>query len=255
MQPLKRTEIRSDAMSEPRHAVFATTDWNMVLSARGGSTPPVDEALGRLCGTYWPPLYTYLRRDGRPQEEAEDLVQGFFEQLLAKNYLLDVAREKGRFRSFLLAAMRHYASNVSRDQRAQKRGGGALRLGLDEPGVRERCEAAAAPPTDPEIAYDRLWAATVMERAARLLREEQDRPDRADYYNTLRTWLAREPHPGEYASAARRLGLSEGALAVAVLRMRRRFRELIRAEVARTVASPTDVDDELRHLLRVLTTP
>ena len=240
-------------MAEPRDAVFATTHWTMVLSARDGGAVPADEALGRLCRIYWPPLYAFLRRQGCAPAEAEDSVQGFFETFLAKGYLRDVAQEKGRFRSFLLASLRHHLANERREQRAQRRGGGAIHLGLDEPGVRERCEAAAASPADPEAAFDRLWAATVMERAARTLREEHAAAGRLEFYEALRVWLAREPQPGEYSRTAPALGLSEGALAVAVLRLRRRFRALIRAEVAHTVPSPAEVDDEMRHLFRVLT--
>ncbi|MBL9172679.1 MAG: sigma-70 family RNA polymerase sigma factor, partial [Verrucomicrobiales bacterium] len=207
----------------------------------------------QLCRTYWSPLYAFLRRQGTPPAEAEDLVQGFFEQFLSKDYLRDVAREKGRFRSFLLASLRHFVANHHRDRKTQRRGGALPHLALDEPGVRERCESAAASPASPEATFDRLWAATVMERAARGLRAEYMDTGRGTLFEVLRTWLAREPQTGEYARVAPDLGLSEGALAVAVLRLRRRFRERIRQEVAQTVATPGDITGEMRHLLQVLT--
>ncbi|MFO1458879.1 MAG: sigma factor [Verrucomicrobiota bacterium] len=241
-------------MPEPAPSVFATTHWTLVLSARDGDREPAAGALAQLCGTYWPPLYAYLRRQGTHPAEAEDLVQGFFEQFLSKDYLRDVAREKGRFRSFLLASLRHFVANHHRDRKTQRRGGALPHFTLDEPGARERCESAAAAAVPPEITYDRLWAATVMERAARGLRAEYLETGRGKLFEVLRTWLAREPQAGEYSRIAPDLGMSEGALAVAVLRLRRRFRERIRHEVAQTVATPEDISGEMRHLLEVLTT-
>lgn len=243
-------------MSHPSRAaagaVFATTHWSVVLAARDGKEPAVDAALAQLCRTYWPPLYAFLRRTGCAPHDAEDLVQGFFERLVAERFLESVAREKGRFRSFLLAALRHHVANVRRGERTQRRGGGAVALALDDPVVSERCEAALAVASDPESTFDRVWAETVLAAAAAALRREQEAGGRGERFDVMRRWLAAEARPGEYETAAPGLGMSEGALAVAVHRMRQRFRELVRAEVAHTVAGPGEVDDELRHLLRIL---
>lgn len=238
---------------DQRESIFSTTHWTVVLSARDGGTGVADEPLAALCRTYWPPLYAFLRKQGFSAQEAEDLVQGFFEKFLARDYLRDVAREKGRFRSFLLASLRHYVSNELRAYRAQRRGGGQLAIPLDDPGVRERCEATAALLAEPEAAYDRVWATTLMDRAAHALRSEFAESGRLTLFESLRVWLVREPAVGEYADVGPRLGMTEGALAVAVLRMRRRFRELIRTEVAHTVQRPDQIDEEMSHMLRVLT--
>lgn len=234
--------------------VFATTHWSIVLTARkeGGSEPQIQEALTQLCRTYWPPLFAYLRRQGYSQHDAEDLVQGFFERLLEEDFLRDVAREKGRFRSFLLAALRHHVANVHRYQRTQRRGGSQIHIALDEPGVGERCEAALASGGIPELVFDRVWAETVLANAAARLRKEYATSGRAQLYEVLRRWLAVEAKPGEYARLSSSLEMTEGALAVAVHRLRHRFRQLARAQVAETVRAPGDVEEELAHLLRVL---
>ncbi len=231
--------------------VFATTQWSVVLGARCGA-PEVREALARLCQTYWPPLFAFLRRQGYSAHDAEDLVQGFFERLLAEDFLRDVAREKGRFRSFLLAALRHHVANVHRHERTQRRGGSFPHVALDHPGVLDRCEAALATGCAPELVFDRVWAETVLAQAASRLREEYAASGRDCLYEGIRRWLAVEAAPGEYASAAPGLAISEGALAVAVHRLRQRYRHLARAQVAETVRAPGDIDEELQHLLRVM---
>jgi RNA polymerase sigma-70 factor (ECF subfamily) len=234
--------------------VFLTTRWTMVLNARDPTDEAVSPALSSLCRTYWPPLYAFLRRQGYSSHDAQDLVQGFFERFLDRDYLRSVDRDKGRFRSFLLVSLRHFVANTQRDERAQRRGGGAHRISLDEPGVIERCEAGLGSETAPELALDREWAETVMTQAARRLRSEFESRQKGALYETLRGWLAKEPEIGEYARTAPSLGLTEGALAAAVFRMRQRFRELVREEVAHTVRTPEAVDDEMRYLAEVMTT-
>jgi RNA polymerase sigma-70 factor (ECF subfamily) len=223
-----------------------------VLSATGESRPEVHEELAGLCRQYWPPLYAFLRRQGYSPPDAEDLVQGFFERLLAEDFLRDVAREKGRFRSFLLAALRHHVANVHRHDRSQRRGGAVPHLTLDDPGVEERCHAALATGAEPDLVFDRVWAETVLSRAAVLLREEYAASGRGNIYGVICRWLALEAKPGEYARIAPTLDMTEGALAVAVHRLRQRYRQLARAQVAETVRTPADIDDELRHLLRAV---
>ncbi|MCC7376797.1 MAG: sigma-70 family RNA polymerase sigma factor [Verrucomicrobiales bacterium] len=234
---------------------FATTHWSVVLSARGEHRPEVDGALAELLRSYWPPLFAFLRRQGYAVPDAEDLVQGFFERFLAEDFMKSVAQEKGRFRSFLLAALRHHVANVHRRDRAMRRGGVAVHVSLDDPAVWERCEAHLATGLEPEVLFDRVWAETVLARAAAELREEYRRSGRLELYEALRRWLAVEAKPGEYAAASSALGMTEGAMAVAVHRLRRRLREITRVLVAHTVSTPGEVEDELRHLSRTLVQP
>jgi RNA polymerase sigma-70 factor (ECF subfamily) len=243
----------SPASNIPDHPEwFLTTRWSVVLRA-SGSDAEQNEALEQLCRAYWPPLYAFLRREGYPQAEAEDIVQGFFERFVAKDYLRSVHPDKGRFRSFLLASLKHFASNVRRDARTARRGGSLIHLDVDDPGVAARCEAAAQASGGASVVYDRVWAETVMERAAQQLRAEYTSGGRAHIYERIRGWLAREARAGEYAAAGKDLGMSEGAVAVAVHRLRQRYRQLVRTEVAQTVPTPAEVDDEMRYLLEVLT--
>lgn len=232
---------------------FNTTRWTVVLTAGDAAAPQANAALAALCETYWPPLYAFLRREGHDPTSAEDFVQGFFQRLLERKFLRDVDRERGRFRSFLLASLRHYVLNERRDQRTQRRGGSVPHLALNAPGVAERCEAAAQIAQESHVVFDRVWAETIMENAARRLRADHEQSGKTLFYETLRVWLATEAKPGDYAGAAQTLGMTEGAIAVAVHRLRQNFRRLVRAEVAHTVLSPADVDDEMRHLLQVLT--
>jgi len=250
---------QSGAVSQPASAdanggsaQFTTTRWTVVLRAAGPDAQQF-EALDQLCRTYWPSLYAFLRRQGHAPEVAEDVVQGFFERFLAKEYLRNVSPDKGRFRSFLLASLRHYAANVRRGGRTKRRGGASVHVDINDPGVAGRCEAALQTDPRPEVVFDRVWAETVMDAAARRLRAEYFGDCRGALYEVIRVWLASEARPGDYALAAQALGTSEGSVATAVHRLRQRFRQLVRAEVAHTVQSPTEVDDEMTYLLEVLT--
>jgi len=238
---------------ETARSIFATTHWTIVLSARETAAGNVSPALAHLCQTYWPHLYAYLRRQGHTRHDAQDLVQGFFERFLDRDFLRNVGREKGRFRSFLLASLRHYVANSRRDGNTQRRGGGVSRIMLDEPGVMDRYESALGIESSPDVEFDRVWAETVMEQAARRLRAGYEGRNKGELYESLRGWLAQEAEPGAYARVALSLGLTEGALAAAVFRLRQRFRELIREEVAHTVQSPDEIGQEMKYLLLVLT--
>jgi len=231
---------------------FATTHWSLVLSARGAESGASEAALEALCRTYWRPLYAWLRRDGHAPADAEDLVQGFFAGFLARDSLRNIGREKGRFRSFLLAALRNHLLTVKRNDGVQKRGAGVARIPLDDPEWLERCEAGLAQTDSAELAFDRAWAETILERSMRQLREEYGTGERRVLFDAMRVWLVREARVGEYAEAAGRLGISEGALAVAVHRMRSRLRQRVRGEVAETLASPADIEEEMRHLFRIV---
>lgn len=233
--------------------VFATTHWSVVLTAREAGGGEANRALETLCRTYWPPLYAWLRRQGHAPADAEDLVQGFFEGFLGRNSLNEIGQEKGRFRSFLLASLRHHLLTTRRNERTQKRGGGLVPLSLEDPAVVERCEAALMGEPAPETVFDRVWAETILERALRGVREEYENRGRTALFDGVKEWLVREAKPGEYEAAAPGLGISEGALSVAVHRLRTRFRSRVRTEVSQTVATPGEVDDEVRYLSRILT--
>jgi DNA-directed RNA polymerase specialized sigma24 family protein len=230
--------------------VFATTQWTVVLSARSQESSGTNGALAQLCETYWRPLYTFACRQGYSAHDAEDLVQGFFERFLARDFLRDVAREHGRFRSFLLASFRHYAANTRRDQRTQRRGGGQVHIGWED--FDSLPFAGTISGESPEAVFDHLWAETIMTTALQRLREEYCTAGREHLHEAIRRWLASDALPGEYERLAPNLKMSEGALAVAVHRLRRRYRELVRDAVAQTVQSPGEVDAEMRHLLDVL---
>jgi DNA-directed RNA polymerase specialized sigma24 family protein len=215
--------------------------------------PAAGEALARLCAAYWPPLYAFMRRSGCTQEEAEDLVQGFFEQFIGGDYLHDVSRDKGRFRSFLLGCIKHYAANVRRERRTLRRGGSSPHFSLGDPATVERCEAALTAQENERSVFDRVWAETIMRKSMERLREEYKTAGKERLFNKLSLWLAIEVKAGDYAREAPDLGISEGALAAAVFRFRQRFRQFAREEVGNTVQSPADIDDEMHYLLETLT--
>lgn len=231
---------------------FATTRWSMVLAA-GRDGLGREAALARLCEDYWRPLYAHVRRSGRGPEEARDLTQEFFARLLEKGWLEGVEREGGTFRSFLLCALRRMLIDQIKHDTAAKRGGGTNPLSLDwataEGGA--SFEPACGEET-PERAFDRRWALEVMHRALLRLRTEAEAARKADLFTALQPYLAAEPEAGDYERVGAALALSANAVAAAVRRLRLRYRELFRAEVAETLADPTRVDEELAHLLAAL---
>jgi len=224
---------------------FPTTRWSLIVSSRRQSTANSREALASLCSTYWYPLYAYVRRQGERVEDAQDLTQGFFSQLLEKRYLDDFDRERGRFRTFLLAAFRHYVTNERNRERAQKRGGERPPLTLDLEDAEKRYYLEPSHNLTPEKIYERQWALTVLQRSMERLRAESANETRFD---RLRVFLTGELG-SSYRDVAEELRMSEGALKVAVHRLRRRYGELLREEIAQTVASPKEIKDELNHLL------
>jgi RNA polymerase sigma factor (sigma-70 family) len=242
--------------SGTRAGGFAPTRWSVVLSAAGDPAgSEARRALSELCGAYWFPLYAFVRRQGCGAVEAEDLTQEFFARLLEKNYLAAVDPAKGRFRSFLLVAMRHFLLNEWAKARAVKRGGGRRLLALDALDAEARY--AAEPPDDltPERLYERRWALAVLEGVLDRLRTEYSRAGKADLFETLKGCLTAEAAAPTHAEAARRLGMTEAAVRVAAHRLRRRYRDLLREEIAQTVADPRDaaeIEDEIGYLLRCL---
>jgi len=222
----------------------------MVLRARGDSTG-ARAALAKLCKAYWYPLYAFVRRQGHGAHDAQDLTQEFFSRLLERGWLDDVAQEHGRFRSFLLASMKHFLANEWDRARALKRGGGVALLRLDDASAEERYSLEPADPAaTAEQLFDRRWALTLLDSVLARLREEMARGGRLAVFEALKFSLSGDQQA--YADAARELGLSEGAVKVAVHRLRKRYRALIREEIAQTVAGPEEVETELRELFAAL---
>ncbi len=238
-------------MPEPgRRGHFATTHWSLVLAARGDNTSPdAHQALATLCEAYWYPLYAFIRGRGYGVEDAQDLTQAFFGRLLEKQTLQHADPARGRFRSFLLTSFKNFAANERDRQIAGKRGGAAPVLSLEI----ERAEGRfqMEPPDDetPERIFDRRWALALLERVMLRLRDEMEaRSDRPSLFDRLKNYLTGDDPQLSYAETATELGMSEGAVKVAVHRLRRRLRDLVRDEIAHTVASPDEIEDELRHL-------
>lgn len=236
-----------------RRSVFLTTRWTVVCAAGAAQDTDARSALAELCRTYWYPLYAYLRRRGFSSFDAQDLVQGFFERLLERESLARVKRERGRFRSFLLAALNHHISDQRDRAMAAKRGGGRV-LSLDAQEGENRYAREPADPSTPEHYYERKWALALLDTVAQRLRREYEQAGRATLFETLAFCLAGERSAIPYEDLARCLDMTEPALRVAVHRLRRRYREVLRAEIARLVSGPEEVEDEIRHLMRVLGT-
>jgi RNA polymerase sigma-70 factor (ECF subfamily) len=219
-----------------------------VLSAREQDSPRNREALEILCRTYWFPLYAFVRRQGRSPQDAQDLTQEFFARLLEKEYLKSAAQEKGRFRTFLLVALKRFLANEWDRQHAQKRGGGAAILSIDQELAESRFAAEPAHQLQPDLLFDRQWALTLLERTMTQLHDEYVSTGRAKLFELLRGCLAKDESALPYAQIAVRLNLTEAAVKMAVQRLRARYREILRAEIAETVASPDEVEEEIRHL-------
>ena len=230
---------------------FATTHWSVVLSARE-SSPKAAAALEALCRTYWPPLYTYIRRRGHDLHDAQDLTQAFIAHLLAQDFLGDVSRDKGKFRSFLLASLNNFLVNEHERASAQKRGGGLAFVPLDANDAEEWLSAEPAATETAEDVFDRHWALTLLERAFARARGEFETAGKLAQFECLKSFLEGDVSHGDYNVAARELHLSAGAVAVAVHRLRQRYREILRREIAETVGKPEQVEEELRDLRAIL---
>jgi RNA polymerase sigma factor (sigma-70 family) len=228
--------------------IFATTHWTVVLAAGQRSTPQSDHALEELCRTYWFPLYAYVRRHGHTKEDAEDLTQEFFARFLGKNYLAGLSAERGRFRAFLLAALKHFLANEWDKSRRQKRGGGVTPLSLDWQTADTQFQIAATAEPSPDRAFDREWAVTLLAQVIERLRAECEADGRAKQFAGLKIFLTAGKGELSHADAAQKLGLEETSVRVAVHRLRKRYRQLLRDEIARTLADAADVDEEMRAL-------
>jgi RNA polymerase sigma-70 factor (ECF subfamily) len=228
---------------------FATTQWKVVLDARDGTESESRLALESLCRAYWFPLYAYVRSRGHDADRARDLTQAFFADLLGRNFLGAIDRSKGRFRSFLLASLGHFLSHERDKANALKQGGGVQPISLDAAAAETRYRIEPADPVTPELVFERRWGMTVMERTMERLRAEYaDQPGRFEHLKPCLTG----DNPDRYAGIGATLGMSETAVKAAVHRLRQRYGRLLREEIAETVSSPAEVDEELRHLLGVV---
>lgn len=236
----------------PGPEYFATTHWSVVIAAQRADSTRSQAALAHLCQTYWYPLYAFVRRQGHGPHDAQDLTQEFFARLLEKNYLAVAARERGRFRSFLLAALKHFLANEWNRSRAAKRGGGREVLSLNETDAEGRYLLEPVAETTAEKIFERRWATTLLDQVVKRLREEFVQAEKAELYDALKGCLTAESRAVPYAEIGTRLGMSEGAVKVAVHRLRARYREVLREEIAQTVSGPEEIEEELRHLFAAL---
>jgi RNA polymerase sigma-70 factor (ECF subfamily) len=230
-----------------------TTHWSVVLTAQGRS-PAADEALEKLCRTYWWPLYGFVRRSGYKPEEAQDLTQGFFALLLDRRDLDVVRREKGRLRSYLLVSLKNFLGKAKRREMAVKRGEGRALVPLDQLIARERADLEPADMLTADRIFERRWALTLLEQVVARLESEYQSAGNAKLFDHLKGLLSDEPGRRSQADIATELGMTENAVKQAFHRLRQRYRQLLRDEIAQTVAVPGDVEDELRHFISVLQT-
>jgi len=232
-------------------AAFTTTHWSVVLEAQGES-PAAQEALEKLCRTYWRPIFAFLRRQGLPSTEAEDVTQGFFAQLLERRSLDAVRKEKGRLRSYLLGALKYFLADEQRRAMAIKRGKGQRLISLEELRADERIDMEPSDPMTAEMIYERRWALTVLERVLSRLKDEYVAAGNAALFDALKELLPDEPGSPSQAEIAARLQMTENAIRQAFYRFRQRYQSVLREEIANTVATPGDIEDELRHLITVI---
>jgi RNA polymerase sigma-70 factor (ECF subfamily) len=231
---------------------FDTTDWSVVLGASVGDPAQAREALATLCQAYWYPVYAFIRGRGEAAADAEDLTQAYFARFLEKDCLRGVRPEHGRFRSFLLVSVRNFVLNERERERARKRGGGRLHLSLDAAAGEARYALEPRDSATPETLFEKSWARTVLDRALGRLRQEAHRGADGARYERLEPFLTGDETADTCASLAREWGAGKSTVRVAVHRLRRRFGEILREEIGHTVAAPADVEDEVRHLLRVV---
>jgi RNA polymerase sigma-70 factor (ECF subfamily) len=236
----------------PRQPLFLTTRWSIVLGARDKATSSGTQALESLCQTYWYPLYVFVRRQGHVAHDAQDLTQAFFARLLEKDYLQSVEREKGRFRTFLIVAMKRFLLNEWDKLRTQKRGGNFLHLSLDADLAESRYLGESLETLPADQIYERRWALTLLDQAMARLRLDYTSSGREREFEHLKTSLTAERGEVSYREIAGTLQMTEGAARVALHRLRKRFREIFREEIASTVSTSDEVDDEVRYVVEIL---
>ncbi|HTR42334.1 MAG TPA: sigma-70 family RNA polymerase sigma factor [Pseudomonadales bacterium] len=241
----------TDSHPAPSAPVFVTTQWSVVLTATGSDTQ-AQAALEQLCRMYWYPIYHFVRRQGHSIHDAQDLTQEFFSRLLDKKWMASADQSRGRFRSFLLMVLKRFLIVEWRRANAQKRAGDRHCLPLPLDTAETRYAREPADTSTPEQAFEKQWALTLLESVLGGLRAEYEHTGKGQLFEALKPCLTGTRESQPYAELATRLDMSEGAVKVAVHRLRERYRERLRAEIAHTVASPGDVDNEMRHLFRVL---
>jgi len=228
--------------------IFATTHWTVVLAAGRRYTPQSDGALEELCRTYWFPLYAYVRRRGHAKEDAEDLVQAFFARFLEKNYLAGLSAERGRFRAFLLASLKHFLINEWKKSQRLKRGGGEQLLSLDWETADTKFQVASTSEPSPDKAFDREWALALLAKVIERLQAECEADGKAKLFAQLKIFLTAGKSETAQTEVAQALGMEEGSVRVVIHRLRKRYRVLLRDEIAQTLADDSQVDAEMRAL-------
>lgn len=246
------TGTTSTGIEPPQQSAFVTTHWSVVVTAGRSDTTRAQDALAKLCQTYWFPLYIYVRRRGHSPEDAQDLTQEFFARLLEHNWVKAADQAKGRFRSFLLSAMNCFLADEWDKARAQKRGGGVPLVPLQFDTAETRYGVEPADNVTPERSFERRWALTLLEEVLKRLQAKYEAEGKADLFAALNPCLVGERTSQPYVELAAKLGMNEGAVKSAVHRLRQRYRQLLRDQIAQTVADPAEVDEELRHLFAVL---
>lgn len=231
---------------------FQTTKWSMIIRARDASPSTSRAALSRLCEAYWKPVYGFIRRATRDEEAARDLTQGFFVRVIEDGFLKNVSQGEGRFRSFLLGAVRHFMSDERDRERALKRGGGTFQISFDGIDEEERRPIEPVAGETPELAFERRWARTVLDRAMKRLEAAADAGGKKAEFEAMRPYLSDADPATGYGELAARLGSTEGAAKVAVHRLRRRFGSCVRDEIAETVAETAEVEQEIRYLMSIV---
>lgn len=242
----------SMGMTQSDSGSFATTRWSVVLSAGSPASPRYEEAMSTLCQTYWFPLYAYLRRQGCTTHEAEDHIQAFFTQMLDKGYLDRVEANGGKFRSFLLVALKRFVRDQRDRDRATKRGGGLRKLSINLGSAEERYTMEPATDLSPDRIYDKSWALAVLDRTMVNLEAESARTGKLASFKSLKLYLGGDPNVAPYSQVAVDLSMTEGAVKMAVCRLRRRYRELLRDEIAQTVATQDQIEEEIQDLFVAL---
>jgi RNA polymerase sigma-70 factor (ECF subfamily) len=240
---------RSNSESEQFH----TTHWSLVAAAAQGGSEPSSAALAALCAAYWSPLYGYLRRSGYALHDAQDLTQEFFARLLERDFFAAADRERGRFRSFLLASLKHFVANRHKAARAQKRGGGKAILSLDFPAAEAVHQSAARNDRTPEQEFEQQWATLLLERVLSGVEQTYADQGKTEQFAALREFLTAGDEHRPYRDVAAEMQTTEAAVKMAVHRLRRTYREALRAEIAHTLADPADVDEEMKDLFAALT--
>lgn len=242
----------SESVGDAPPRCFLTTHWSVVLSAKQENSAEADAALERLCRVYWWPLYAFVRRRGYAAHDAQDLTQEFFARFLAKDFLRSVDRTKGKFRSFLLAAMEHFLSKEWRRANAQKRGGQCAFVSIDDDSAEQPFLQVSASNLSPEQLFEQQWAMILLNQTVGRLRQEFVEAGKEAQFEATKAFLTGEKQATTYAALATTLGTTEAALKMAVSRMKQRYGELLRVEIANTVSDPTEVEAELQALIKAL---